>query len=443
MSNNNAGKKLGIICGGGPAPGINTVISSVAIAALKRGFDEVIGFNQGFKWLSEGDANHYENLTISKMTKIFNKGGVYLVTSRANPCGDDRKLDNCVKVFRQLGITHLVTIGGEDTAFSSMTVADHARKQGYEVHTVHVPKTIDNDLPLPEGVPTFGFETARAMGTQIATAIQEDARSTNRWYVVVCMGRKSGYLTLGIGKSSAATVNLIPEEFDMKCSEHLLVDTIVGSVFKRMTQGKEYGTAVVAEGFLELDGFFEGIEDVKKDDHGHPILSEIHFSGHLKGKVEKRVQQFGYPKFRVVHKDIGYELRCTDPIPFDVEYCRNLGWAAIDFLVNDGSHSMITIQNEQLTPIPFNKMFDPKTGKVRIRTVDRSLAYFHVARDFQVRLTLEDFENEDQLRKLADVANTTPENFKKEFYHVVEWEKYAPRDERKAVLTGVEGARIE
>jgi ATP-dependent phosphofructokinase / diphosphate-dependent phosphofructokinase len=165
MSNNNTGKKLGIICGGGPAPGINTVISSVAIAALKRGFDEVIGFNQGFKWLSEGDANHWESLTISKMTKIFNKGGVYLVTSRANPCGDDRKLDNCVRVFKQLGITHLVTIGGEDTAFSSMTVADHARKQGYEVHTVHVPKTIDNDLPLPEGVPTFGFETARAMGT--------------------------------------------------------------------------------------------------------------------------------------------------------------------------------------------------------------------------------------------------------------------------------------
>jgi 6-phosphofructokinase 1 len=437
-----APKKLGIVCGGGPAPGMNAVISSVAITAITRGFDEVIGFREGFKHISAGSKDHYEVLTIEKVTRIFNRGGVHLMTSRTNPSHNPEMLANIVKVFKELGITHLVTIGGEDTAFSAMKVAEFAATQDYTIHSVHVPKTIDNDLPLPQGVPTFGFETARAAGTQIARAIYEDARSTNRWFVVVCMGRKSGYLTLGIGKSAAATVNLIPEEFCMNCSEKLLVDTIVGSIFKRMVDGKSYGMAVVAEGFLELPGFFEGIDDVRKDEHGHPILSEIHFSGHLKRKIEERLAYFGYPKMRVTHKDIGYELRCVDPIPFDLEYCRNLGWAAVDFLCENGTQAMITIQNESIAPIPFTKMFDPETGKVRIRIVDRNLSYFQVAREFTIRLTPEDFLNDEMLEELAKVAHTTPEKFKKELFHVVEWELKMERDQNKAIFSGLEGDRI-
>jgi len=412
-------KKLGILVGGGPAPGINSVISSVVIEALQRDFSQVIGFIQGFKHLAAGEKDPYLVLSTEDVSRITVTGGSFLRTSRTNPSKSLEMLENVVRVFRVLGITHLVTIGGEDTAFSAMKVAEHAHNQGYNLHSVHVPKTIDNDLPLPNGVPTFGYETARSFGTSIVSILAEDARTTGRWIVVNCMGRKAGYLALGIGKSAAATLTLIPEEFNLKCTEKLLIDTIVGSIIKRLSHNQNYGLALVAEGFLELDGFFEGIDDVPKDEHGHPMLAEIDFAGHMKRKIQERLKEFGYD-MRLVAKDLGYELRCAPPVSFDIEYTRNLGWAAVDFISNGGTQAMITIQNEQIIPIPFNKMFDPSTGKVKVRTVDTNSPFFRVAREYMVRLEPSDFKDPRKLERLARAAHCTPERFKKEFLHVVE-----------------------
>lgn len=414
-------RKLAILVGGGPAPGINSVISSVVIEAKDRGFDEVIGFLEGFKHLCAGEKDPHKVLSISDVSRITVTGGSYLKTSRANPSKSKDLLENVVRVFRVLGITHLVTIGGEDTAFSAMKVAEHAQQQGYPLKSVHVPKTIDNDLPLPHGIPTFGYETARSFGTKIVSILHEDARTTGRWYIVVCMGRKAGHLSLGIGKSAAATLTLIPEEFDFHCTDKMLVDTIVGAILKRMSYGRNHGLAIIAEGFLELEGFFEGIEDVPKDEHGHPILAEIDFSGHLKHRIQERLKEFGY-KTRIVEKDLGYELRCAPPVSFDIEYTRNLGWAAVDFIAGGGSQAMVTIQNDQIVPIPFEKMFDPVTGRVKVRTVDKNSAFYRVAREYMIRLELDDFSDKDKLARLAKVAGVTPEKFKEEFYHTVEWQ---------------------
>ncbi len=413
-------RKLAIICGGGPAPGINSVISSVVIEAIHEGFHEVIGFQEGFRHLAQGEAEPHKKLTIRDVSRITTTGGVYLKTSRTNPSRSKDMLENVVRVFRVLGITDLVTIGGEDTAFSSMKVAEHAAAQGYKLRVVHVPKTIDNDLPLPEGVPTFGFETARSFGTQIVKILSEDARSTGRWYLVICMGRKAGHLALSIGKSAAATITLIPEEFNMKCTEELLVDTIVGAIFKRAALGRNHGLALVAEGFLELEGFFN-LEDVPRDDHGHPVLAEIDFSGHLKGKILERLKEFGVQK-RMVEKDLGYELRCCDPVAFDIEYTRNLGWAAVEFLIGGGTHAMVTIQQDHVVPIPFDKMFDPRSGKVKVRTVNTDSAFFKVAKEYMIRLEVQDFEDEKRLKQIAKAAGVTPEKFREEFFHVVEQE---------------------
>jgi 6-phosphofructokinase 1 len=106
-----------------------------------------------------------------------------------------------------------MTIGGDDTAFSASRVAAQA---GGTISVVHVPKTIDNDLPLPGGIVTFGFETARHVGVSLVETIMEDARATSRWYLLVAMGRKAGHLALGIGKAAGATLTLIPEEFRRK-----------------------------------------------------------------------------------------------------------------------------------------------------------------------------------------------------------------------------------
>ena len=127
--------------------------------------------------------------------------------SAADP---DWRLRVCLESLRTLGIGALVTIGGDDTAFSASCLA---RAAAGEVRVAHVPKTIDNDLPLPGGMPTFGFETARSVGVQLVNNLITDAMTTSRWYLVVAMGRSAGHLALGIGKAAGATLTLIAEEF--------------------------------------------------------------------------------------------------------------------------------------------------------------------------------------------------------------------------------------
>src|SRR5262249_34452384 len=153
---------------------------------------------------------------------------------------------------QSLGVKYLVTIGGDDTAFSGSQV--YAKAAG-AIKVAHVPKTIDNDLPLPAGIPTFGFETARHIGVQVARNLHEDAKTTTRWYLIVSMGRAAGHLALGVGKASAATVTIIAEEFGKKNDPNrkevtldLICDIIIGSMIKRKALGKGYGLAVLSEG---------------------------------------------------------------------------------------------------------------------------------------------------------------------------------------------------
>ena len=109
--------RIGIIVGGGPAPGINGVIGSVTIEAENIGY-EVIGFNEGFKYLSRGERN-FVNLTTDAVSRIHLTGGSILKTSRVNPTKDPKLMENVVKTLVGMNINHLVTIGGDDTAFSS------------------------------------------------------------------------------------------------------------------------------------------------------------------------------------------------------------------------------------------------------------------------------------------------------------------------------------
>src|SRR5436305_7600595 len=191
--------RLALLVGGGPAPGINGVISSVTIEAIEQGI-EVIGFQDGFKWLVKNDAEHHRNLTINDVKSVHGRGGSILGTSRTNPAKSEADMANVLSVLRRLNVAALVTIGGDDTAFSGSQVYLQA---GGAVRVAHVPKTIDNDLPLPGSTPTFGFETARHLGVQIVRNIAEDARTTSRWYLIVSMVRAGGHLALGIGKAAA------------------------------------------------------------------------------------------------------------------------------------------------------------------------------------------------------------------------------------------------
>jgi 6-phosphofructokinase 1 len=286
----------------------------------------------------------------------------------------------------------LVTIGGDDTATTASKLA--AASKG-ALRVVHVPKTIDNDLDLPPHISTFGFQTARHIGTELCEALLVDARTTGRWYFVIAMGRKAGHLALGMGKAAGATVTLIPEEYGKSVRLQTVVDTLVGSIVKRLAEGREDGVAVLAEGIVELlpeDDIAE-LASAERDAHGHIRIAEIDFGRIVKQAVQKRLAQLGIKAPTIVSKDIGYELRCADPIPFDLEYCRDLGHSAARYVIDGGTEALVSIQDGKFVPMRFADIMDPATGRMRVRMVDVNGGTYSIGRSFMTRLTTKDLDD--------------------------------------------------
>ena len=421
--------KLALLVGGGPAPGINGVISSVAIEAIEQGI-EVVGFRDGFQWLVKGDADHYRKLTIEDVKAIHLRGGSILGTSRTNPTKSEKDMHNVLEVFRRLNVAMLVTIGGDDTAYSGSQVY---LKAGGAVRVAHVPKTIDNDLPLPGSTPTFGFETARQVGVGIIKNLAEDARTTSRWYLIISMGRAAGHLALGIGKAAAATLTIIPEEFgDRRASLDEVCDVLIGSIIKRKSMHANYGVAVLAEGLLESigeDGLLECMStaqlgrygQIVRDPHGHLRLGEIDFGQMIKDRLSARLEALNL-SVALIHKDLGYELRCADPIPFDAEYTRDLGYGAVKFLRSEEATkfgAIISLVGGHLEPLPFEQMIDPKTRRMQTRRVNVNGEGYECARRYMIRLERRDFENPQRLARLASTAGMSPEQFRQRFEYIL------------------------
>jgi 6-phosphofructokinase 1 len=397
---------FGILVGGGPAPGINGVIGAATILARRRGA-RVLGLLEGFRFLMEGRSDRARELRIAEVSRIHLLGGSILQTSRANPTKQPAQLQSVVRTLRELGIDHLITIGGDDTAFSARRVAEEA---GGALRVAHVPKTIDNDLPLPQGVPTFGFETAREHATRIVSRLMEDARTTGRWYLVVMMGRTAGHLALGAAKAAGATVVLIPEEFpEPEIRLRKLVRIVEGAIVKRLSMGRPHGVVVLAEGIGAklAPGDLEALADAPRDEHGHIRLAEVPLGRVLRDEVQKELAGLGI-KPTLVEKDVGYELRCAEPNAFDLDYTRDLGAGAVRALLGGASGVMITRQGGTIVPVPFEEIMDPKTGRTRVRLVDTSTESHASARSLQVRIEPEDLEAGGQLDALAAATKLAP-----------------------------------
>lgn len=401
--------KLGILVGGGPAPGINGVIHAATIEALNNDM-EVIGIREGFKYLMQGKVVG-DSLSFEDVTRIYSRGGSILYTSRANPTKDEALLRKCGQALIDSGISCLLAIGGDDTAYSAYRVARYADENlGVRIRTAHAPKTIDNDLPLPYEIPTFGFETARDVGARIVLNLMEDALTTQRWYIVVAMGRKAGHLALAIGRSSGATLTLIPEEWrGRKIRMQEVVDVLVTSILRRLSEGRSYGVAVVAEGLAELmdPEDFDVLSNAERDEHGHVRLAEINIGDTLRQLVRANLKRLGIST-TLVSKDVGYELRSCDPSPYDIDYTRSIGQAAVEFLIGGGSHATITIQHGQVIPIPFEDSMDPNTGRTEVRLVDVDSAQYHSAYKLMVRLKEENADDDLLISRMAAQTNLTP-----------------------------------
>ncbi len=404
---------FGIVVGGGPAPGINGVIGAAALMAARHGH-RAIGLMDGFSHLMERRTDRVRALLPEDVASIHLQGGSILHTARANPTKKPEHLAAVVESLGALGIDHLITIGGDDTAFSAKRVSDTAEGR---IKVVHVPKTIDNDLPLPDGIPTFGFETAREHAAAVVSAMLEDAKTAGRWYFLVLMGRKAGFLALGAAKAAGATIALIPEEFPsgpIRLED--VVRTLEGAVVKRRVEGNGHGVAVLAEGIAERfdPAELDFMKDVERDEHGHVRLAEVPLGKLLRTAVATSLAARGV-KVTIGDKDVGYELRCVPPTAFDRDYTRDLGVGAVQTLLAGQSGALITRQAGRIVPIPFAELMDAKTGRTRVREVDVRTDSFACARALQTRIERADLDDPVRLAEIAKASKLSPEEARRRY----------------------------
>ena len=411
-------KTLAILVGGGPAPGINGVIRSITIEAVNSGLN-VIGIYDGFEYLSRGDSSHTTELRIDDVSRIHFDGGSILHTSRVNPAKSQEMLEATLKALTQLSVDYLVTIGGDDTATSGYKIDQLAKGQ---IQVAHIPKTIDNDLPLPGNMPTFGYQTARDFGFRIVQSIMMDAATTRRWYYIVSMGRKAGHLALGIGKAAGATLTIIGEEFrDRIIRFETVCDILEASIIKRMAQGNPNGVAILAEGIItridQEDLMKHPYVNLEKDLHGNIRLSEVDIGRITKDEVRRRLRERGI-NVTIVNKDIGYELRCASPIPFDCEYTQDLGYAAVRYLLDGNSGAIVTVDKGHLIPVRFEDIINAD-GRISTREVDVDSDSYQVARKYMIRLEAGDFEEIKNVARLALIGNMKTDDFIKKFKYLI------------------------
>ena len=362
-------ESIAILCGGGPAPGINSVISSVSLVFLKSGY-RVIGIHEGYKGLFSEDRNTVD-IDFNFADDIHKQGGSALQMSRHKPKDDEFT----TKFFTDNNVTLLVTIGGDDTASTANRISKYLRNNDVSIQNIHVPKTIDNDLPLPAGIPTFGYHSAKQEGVRISQTIYEDARTSGNWFVLSAMGREAGHLAFGIGAACHFPMIIIPEMFDkVDITFDRIVNLVISAIVKRKIEGVDYGVAVISEGVFH----FMSDEEIENsgisftyDDHGHPELGNVSKAHIFNVLLQNKLKELGISvKSRPV--ELGYELRCVQPTAYDLMYCGMLGFGVKKLYDEGRTGCMVTADPQgKIAPLYLDDVAD-ESGKVQPRLIDMS-----------------------------------------------------------------------
>lgn len=402
---------VAILCGGGPAPGINTVVSTIAKVFLKDKY-RVIGINGGFEGLLKGkpqtiDFDYYlaEN--------IYKQGGSALSMSRYKPKDSEFNTEFFVKNNVKL----LVTIGGDDTASTSNRLSKYLMENNHEIQNIHVPKTIDNDLPLPEASPTFGYQSAKAEGVKIAQTVYEDARTSGNWFILSAMGREAGHLAFGIGAACHFPMIVIPEMFNKtNITFDKIINLVISSILKRKILGIGYGVAVISEGVFH----FMSDEQIKSsdinftyDEHGHPELGNVSKAHIFNVLLQKKLKELEI-KIKSRPVELGYEIRCVMPVAFDLMYCALLGYG-VKKLFDDGvTGAMVTSDPKgDIEPLYLKDLTDSK-GKIKPRLVNmKSQKTRMVYEDGLQYITTGDY------KAVKEFFDLEPEEY--DFKKILEW----------------------
>ena len=405
-----------ILCGGGPAPGMNSVSMSVAKTFLTKNF-RVIGLHGGYSGLFSKNART-EDLTFAIADRYFNRGGSYLEMSRFKPTDADFENNFNLDLFKDNNIKLLVTIGGDDTASTANRISKFLAAKGYPIANIHCPKTIDNDLPLPANAPTFGYNSAKNEGAHLARTVYEDARTSGNWLVISAMGRTCGSLALGIGEATHCPMTIIPEMFNKTeiCLDKV-VKLSISAILKRKVMGINYGTIVAAEGlFHEFKA--EEMEAAgvhfSYDDHGHPELGKVSKAVLFNDLLEAEFKKIGL-KVKSRPVEIGYDVRCQDPVAYDVTYCTELAMGVYQLYSEGKTGCMVYVDSYgNVSPLYLADLQDPTTGKIPPRVVDINAGtaqnnYKYIAH----YVTPDDYE------AVKALGINNPEDY--DFHKVLEW----------------------
>ena len=317
--------KVGILSGGGDAPGINAVIRAVVRKGFQHYRDEIVGIKDGWRGLLEGE---FLPLDLKSASGILPRGGSILGTSRTNPFKQESGARKILKNAKKTGIEAVVVIGGEDTLSVAYKMGEFGLK------CIGVPKTIDNDLPGTDY--TFGFNTAVTIATEALDRLHTTAEAHHRVMILEVMGRYTGWIALEAGLAGGADIILIPEKpFD--------INEICDYIRRRQERGRNFSIIVVAEG-AKPKGGKEIVYSESIDEFGHIRLGGI---GYYLGKEIEKCLSI---ETRVVV--LGHLQRGGSPTAFDRILATRFGIAAIDLVHEEKFGYMVAIKGNKIVSVP-------------------------------------------------------------------------------------------
>ena len=317
--------KIGVLSGGGDAPGINAVIRAVVRKGIQNYGYEIVGIKDGWRGILEAD---FSRLDLKSVSGILHRGGSILGTSRTNPFKREKGPEKIIENARKAGIEAVVVIGGDDTLRVAYKMGEYGLK------CVGVPKTIDNDLWGTDY--TFGFHTAVAIATEALDRLHTTAEAHHRVMILEVMGRYTGWIALEAGIAGGADAILIPEKpFD--------IEEVCEFIKRRQERGRNFSIIVVAEG-AKPKGGKEIVYSESVDEFGHIRFGGV---GYFLGKeIEKCL---GIETRVVV---LGHLQRGGSPTAFDRVLATRYGIAAID-LVHQGKFGrMVALQGNKIVSVP-------------------------------------------------------------------------------------------
>lgn len=333
-------KIIGVLTGGGDAPGLNAVIRGIVYAGKQAGF-KVYGFHEGWKGILEKD---YTELKIKDVENIHTIGGTVLGSSRTNVYKRENGEEIVKKNFKDLGLHCLIATGGDDT----LGVAEKLNKAG--VNMIGVPKTIDNDVNATDY--TFGFDTAINRVAETLSWLHTTTKSHRRVTIVEIMGRHAGWIALHGGIAGGAHFILIPEEkFD--------TDELCEAIEERH-KNHLYTIVAVAEGAEDPKLQKHIMHTAEKDDFGHVQLGTgIGIAEVLKNEISDRTD------LETRHLVLGHLQRGGRPSAFDIVLGTRFGVRAIELVEKKEFGKMVALRGNEIIAV------DLKEGVGELKTVPK------------------------------------------------------------------------